>query len=77
MQTIRSGRNMNCQPFCSDGFTNDGGGFDRVDDLFQGLQVRVIVSKLLFFVVEVTSSLKMSSNDEKALRNKHRSGCVT
>lgn len=49
----------------SDGFTNDGGWFDRVDNLLQGLQVRVIVCKLLFFVVEVTSSLKTRSNDEK------------
>lgn len=36
-----------------------------MDNLLQGLQVRVIVCKLLFFVVEVTPSLVMSNNEEK------------
>ena len=39
--------------------TYDGGGFDGFHDLLQGLQVRVVVGKLLLLVVYMTSSLKL------------------
>lgn len=40
-----------------DGLTYDCGGFYGVDHLLQGLQVWVIVGKLLFLVVKMASSL--------------------
>lgn len=39
--------------------TYDCGGFYSVDHLLQGLQVRVLVSKLLLLVVKVASSLNL------------------
>lgn len=39
--------------------TYDCGGFYGVDHLLQGLQVRVLVSKLLLLVVKVASSLNL------------------
>lgn len=39
--------------------TYDSAGFDGLHDLLQGLQVRVLVSKLLLLVVQMASSLRL------------------
>lgn len=48
--------------YCSDragGLTYDCGGFDGVHHLLQGLQVRMLMSKLQLLVIQIASSLNL------------------
>ena len=43
--------------------TYDGGGLDGVHHFLQGLQVRMVVGKLLLLMVQVPSALKKHDHD--------------